>query len=276
MPADKRDNMCIKEAVCIHTRKVYDSCKDRDCVEDMRVYLTCRSQEIVDRATSVKPRKVELLWVFIDVEAVTFNRGFYTVDVKYFYRITADAFCGNGRPQEIQGLATFDKRVILFGSEGNTRVFSSTMTGCGVDENVIENSNMPIGVVEVVDPIVLNLKLVETCHCPKSCCCDFNELPAVLCNFFDDELVLADGEKQLLVTLGQFCIVQLERDAQMLIPAYDFCVPEKECVGSSENNPCDLFNRISFPAEEFCPPSREFIPTTLGAGANRTTCTPCR
>ena len=47
------------------------------------------------------------------------------MDVRYFYRITADAFVGAARPVEISGLAVFDKRVILFGSEGSAKVFSS-------------------------------------------------------------------------------------------------------------------------------------------------------
>jgi hypothetical protein len=39
----------------------------------------------------------------------------------------------------------------------------------------------------------------------------------------------------------------------MLIPAYDFCIPEKECVTTSDN-PCDMFRRIEFPTDEFFPP----------------------
>jgi len=39
----------------------------------------------------------------------------------------------------------------------------------------------------------------------------------------------------------------------MLIPAYDFCIPGKECVTTSDN-PCELFRRIDFPTDEFFPP----------------------
>ena len=39
----------------------------------------------------------------------------------------------------------------------------------------------------------------------------------------------------------------------MLIPAYDFCVPQKECVTSSDD-PCELFSQIDFPTNEFFPP----------------------
>lgn len=58
----------IKEAVCIHTDKVYDSCKDKDCIEDARVYLTAGGQELVDKAVNVKCRKSEIIWVFSEVE----------------------------------------------------------------------------------------------------------------------------------------------------------------------------------------------------------------
>ena len=37
------DSQECTEAVCIHTRKIYDSCRDKDCVEDLRVYPTASS-----------------------------------------------------------------------------------------------------------------------------------------------------------------------------------------------------------------------------------------
>lgn len=38
MPGPVQDTACIREAVCIHTKKIYDSCKDKDCIEDLRFY----------------------------------------------------------------------------------------------------------------------------------------------------------------------------------------------------------------------------------------------
>ncbi len=250
------DNMHIKEAVCVYTKKVYDSCKDKDCLEDLRVYPTRQSQAIIDRAINVKCRRVELLWVYIDVEPVSFNRGFFTVDVKFFYRVTADAFCGVGRPQEVTGLATSDKRVILFGSEGNAKIFSSNMAVNGMDEQLLMRSNMPTAVVEAVEPICLGMKIMEVCNCPKTYCNDLSDIPSVICNCFDEDLVMGDSENRMFVTLGQFSIIKLERDSQLLMPAFDICMPERECVSSNEDNPCDLFKRIDFPVEEFFPPSR--------------------
>ena len=42
-PGPVSDDRCIREAVCIHTKKIFDSCKDKDCIEDLRVYPTCGS-----------------------------------------------------------------------------------------------------------------------------------------------------------------------------------------------------------------------------------------
>ena len=78
----------FSEAVCVHTDKIYDSCRDKDCLENVRVYLTSCGQDIVDRAINVKCTKAEVIWVFTDIEAVPFNRGFYSVDLKYFFKVT--------------------------------------------------------------------------------------------------------------------------------------------------------------------------------------------
>ncbi len=256
MPGHSSDCHPLKETVCVHTKKIYDACKDKDCLEDMRVYPTRRSQQIIDRAINVKCRRAELLWVYIDVEAVPFNHGFFTVDVKYFYRIVADAFTGVGKPCEVTGLCTFDKRVILFGSEGNAKIFSSKTSLGSADEQVMRSANLPTAVVEVVDPICLAVKLVETCNCHHHEC-SISEVPDCICHCFDDDLVLDGDEKRLYATLGQFSLIRLERDTQIIIPCGDFCIPEKECVGSTEDTPCDLFRRIKFPVDEFFPPNME-------------------
>lgn len=46
----------------------------------------------------------------------------------------------------------------------------------------------------------------------------------------------------------------LERDSQLVIPVYNYCFPENECVGTTDDDPCTLFGRIRFPVEEFYPP----------------------
>ena len=123
----------LRESVCINVDRVYDCCKDRDCITDARVYVSESSQQIIDRAVNVKAMTAEVLWTYIDVEALPFNRGFYTVDIKIFFRIGLDVFANVGRPQRIYGLATFDKRVILYGSEGNVKTYSSSFVPSAPD-----------------------------------------------------------------------------------------------------------------------------------------------
>ena len=256
VPGPVSDERRIREAVCIHTKKIFDSCKDKDCIEDLRVYPTRGCQEVIDRAVSVKAGCAELLYAYIDVEPVTFNRGFYTVDVRYFYRITADAFVGAARPVEITGLAVFDKRVILFGSEGSAKVFTSTGKNCGSDVQGLPATSAPTAVVESVDPIILGMKLVEVCQCHHhdNCC----EIPPAVCACFPEELVTGGDVHRLFVTLGQFSIIRLERDTQLLMPAYDYCMPEKDCdcgCDCRQEDPCELFRKVQFPVGEFFPPN---------------------
>ncbi len=246
-----------KEAVCIHTKKVFDACRSQDCLEDLRVYLTCESQAVVDRALNIKPKSATILWTYVDVEPVPFNSGFYSVDLKFFYKITADAFCGIARPVEIEGLATYDKRVILFGSEGKSKTFSSQMVNLsGDDKQLLPMTNLPIGTVEVVDPIVLSAKVVEPhdhfCGCEDHSAFS-GEVPDPICGCFRSQITPGDDSRRLYVTLGQFSIIRLERDTQLLIPSYDYCIPEKECP-SDDKDPCDVFSHFRFPTNEFFPP----------------------
>lgn len=254
-PGPVAEHAGIREAVCIHTKKIFDSCRDKDCIEDLRLYPTAASQSAIDRAVSIKAGRAELLCAYIDVEPVGFNRGFYTVDVRYFYRVTADAFVGAGRPVPICGLAVFDKRAILFGSEGTAKVFSSEAVYDGEDTQNLLRTNLPTAVVEAVDPIILSVKLADPCErrCPDCDCC---EVPASIGAFFGNDLVFGGEGRRVYLTLGQFSIVRLERDAQILIPAYDYCIPTKECTNTGgEDDPCEVFSRVQFPMDEFFPPN---------------------
>ncbi len=257
VPGPVGDAACIREAVCIHTKKIFDSCRDKDCLEDLRFYPTQQSQVVIDRAISIKAGSAQLLYAYIDVEPVGFHKGFFTVDVRYFYQVTAHAFVGATRPVEICGLCVFDKRVILFGGEGSAKIFRSQMVPEGLDEQGLSKYDRPTAVVEAVDPIVLNTKLVDVCEC-RVCDCELTEVPASICACFGSELCFGGEGKRVYVTLGQFSLIRLERDTQLLIPAYDYCLPDKECscgCDCKEEDPCEVFRRVQFPVNEFFPPS---------------------
>lgn len=243
LPCRPEDLRC---AMPIHTKKITDSCRDKDCIEDLRVYLTQDSQAILDTAAGAKVRCAELLYTSVDVSPVTFNSGHYYIDLTFYYRIVADAIVGTCRPAALYGLALFSKRAVLCGESGCAHIFRSDSP-----QTCLCSSRTPVAVVEVLDPMVLGSRV--SCHTGHDNCA--LQLPDCVSSSFDDPLVL-DGEKQrLYVTLGQFSIIRLERDVQMIVPVLDYSIPTKECCdnpGCAED-PCQVFSRIPFPAAQFTP-----------------------
>ena len=242
VPGPVDSSACIREAVCVHTKKIYSSCRDKDCVEDLRVFPTYSSQPYIDSAFSIRPRSAELLYAGVNVEEITFNRGYYTVDVTYFYRITGECVPGS---QTVTGLSVFNKRVILFGSEGSVKVFSS-------NGEITTQADQPVGVVEAVDPIALSMKVTD--RCCGGAADPTPEIPAGILAAFGEDLLLADANRMWYTTLGQFSLVRLERDSQLVIPVYNYSLPEDEGLCTTDDDPCTLFGRIRFPVEEFYPP----------------------
>ena len=256
MPGPVSDAGGIREAVCIHTRKIYDSCRDKDCIEDLRFYPKMQYADVLNRALNIKGGSAKLLYVYVDVEPVSFNRGFYTVDMRFFYAVTLQAYLSSPVPVSVEGLCVFDKRVILFGSEGNAKSFSSQLNAGEPDLQMMRRANAPVAVVEAVDPIVLDARISDSCG-KHVCDCDLCEVPAFVNGCFDGGLSTGDDSRRIYVTLGQFSIVRLERDSQLLIPVYDYCMPEKECSCgiSGGEDPCCVFRNIAFPVGEFFPPN---------------------
>ena len=245
----------IREAVCVHTGKVMDACRDKDCIEDLRVYLTRDSQAMLDRATGAKVRSVELLYVDPVVEPVPYSTGSYTVTITFYYKVVGDATLNGTRPATVYGLAVFTKSVLLFGGTGSAKIFTSRPGGCGPDKRTVSRCSVPVAVVEVVDPMVLAAKMQDVSSC---CRCDgeIAEIPQGLLECFDDDLVLGGEKQRLYVTVGQFSIIRLERDTQLLIPCFDYCVPTKECsdvAGIQTEDACDIFSQVDFPVDSFFP-----------------------
>lgn len=249
-----------KEMVCIDTYRVLDSCRDKDCFEDVRVYLTCYGQEIVDRTCAVRAKSAKVLWSYIDIDPVPFNRGFYQLTIKIFTKIVCEACVSPGNVQEFEGIAVVEKKVILFGSEGNISVFKNEKGCSGFCHQTDgrgkckSSTNLPIAVLETVDPIILESKVVEPRH-PCFCCCSVDDIPEGVCCNVECGLCDNDSSNKLLVSLGFFSVVRIERPAQYLINASEYCVPKKECVAPKDDDPCSVFKNMAFPVSEFCPPS---------------------
>ena len=239
------------QIMSIDTRKITDACRDKDCIEDLRVYLTTGSQALLDSAANARVRCAELLYTYIDVEPVAFDRNHYCIDVTFYYRILADAVVGSCRPAALYGLAVFSKRAVLCGEDSHAHIFRSDMGDCG--SRTHRSANRPTAVVEVLDPMVLSSRVREVCECGP---CDVVQIPGFIREMFDEELVLRQDQRRLYVTLGQFSIIRLERDAQLVVPVLDYAIPTKECCeapSACAEDPCEMFSRIPFPTRKFAP-----------------------
>ncbi len=272
MPGPVNDLNNVRESVCIHTRKIFDSCRDKDCVEDLRFYPTTTSQELLSASQLIKGGTAELLYVYTDVEPVTFNRGFYSIDMRFFYRVTLQVYTGTPRCTEAEGLCVFDKRCILFGSEGNAKIFSSDTLVDELDIPGRMRTNLPIAVVEAVDPIVLDTRVADGAplHCREG---RLTEIPSFIAESFNESLQFDDNcQRRYYVTLGQFSLVRLERDTQLLAPVYDYCIPQAECTPDSPEDPCGVFRNVAFPINEFFPPNTVEMPNDYNGTRNYCSC----
>ena len=246
----------FKEAVTIQAERVFDSCSDRDCLEDLEVVFTdFESNRLVNEAAYAKARCCEVTSAYFSIEPIQFNKGFYSVDITYTFNIEVELSqnASASVPTNIvNGTAAFTKKVILYGSEGGTKLFTSEENGA-VSQNGCCYNNPPRATVAIADPIVLGLRLVTI---PAfSACTD------ATC----DTAVTVPSRKMLCMTLGMFSIVSLSRSVPVMVPAFDYEVPSKECTSATES-PCELFDKISFPTSEFFPKSLEDASASSGCG----------
>lgn len=254
---------CFKEAVCVNASRVYDACRDRECLEDLTVHFVERDSELIDNATAVKLKSAEVVNVFIDTEPVPFNRGYFCVELTIYFSVKLEvAISPMSNPCEVCGLCIYNKKAILFGSEGCVKVFTSDYV-CGGDDDIQgqPTGNLPKVTCQIAEPICLSARLKTLCEPCCPCC-----IPRVVARRFGGSFEHQRSERVVLVSLGIFMIVQLERQVQMLLPVYDFCMPEKVCIEDGNDEPCDLFSRISFPTNAFFPPNACELKSSADSG----------
>lgn len=226
-------NRQFSEAVCVDAMRVFDSCSAQDCLEDLEFIFSDEDQETINSAAYIRTREITITGVTFTIDPVPFNKGFYTVDVTYAFRAEVDVYTDEEPlPETVYGTSTFTKRVILYGSEGSTQRFvsneavvtpaASAVSGCACN---CDCGSVPVASVNVASPMCLDAKLVPS---------------------------TTEGEQTVLITIGIFAIISLSRPVPILIPAYDYCLPGKEC-SSNTDTPCELFEALQFPTNEFFP-----------------------
>lgn len=137
---------CTKN-VCINASQIYDSCRAKECLESLRVYFTPEGQNAIDCASKVAVDKAEVIWIYSDVESLPFHKGYYSVDLKFFFRVEVNAYTGMRRPTVVDGLTCFEKKIVLFGSEGEAKIFQSKYKEDSFDAATWKKTNMPNAVI---------------------------------------------------------------------------------------------------------------------------------
>ncbi len=239
----------------IDVGRVFDSCSDRDCVEDLRVYFSACDQDKIERASSVRAKKAKVLGTCIDVDELPFRDGYYTCKLTFFIEVQVEAVVCD-QCQILRGCTVLEKQVALYGGDGaSVQVFSGELRRtCGDPcADVMSSSNTPRCVVQVAEPVLLDVQVRDVQYCHKMCSCCCEAIPQVITSCFEECLVPSGDAKVLSATIGLFTIVQLVRNTQLMIPVYEYHVPCKECH-CDEDTPCELFRKMSFPVDAFFPP----------------------
>lgn len=258
---DCENGAALKEAVCIDAMRIYDSCSDKDCLEDLRVLFPASVQPVVDASANVRVRDVDVISVYIDMQPIPFNRGYYSIDLTFFFDVSLELYGGaTVGCERVSGISIFNKKVILYGSEGNVKMFTS--------ESCRERSRFtgqirsyPRATVQVARRWRFPQSFASTAAAAAEPCC---VIPDCIASRYGGAFETVEQKNTVYVTIGLFTIVQIVRNVQMLIPAFDFCIPDKECVTSGDN-PCELFRKIDFPTDEFFPPKA----SDCGCGCGR-------
>ena len=245
----------IREAVCVHTDKISDSCLAKDCIEDLQVYLTVPSQQALDCAVSAKARYVELLHVGVHVGDRPLFHGL--LHGRPHVLLPRHRRCvrrrrppddGHGprhlleaarhvrrRDERAQFLEPERRQLPLqAGHPGRKRAGGHRRSRRPDDPRLARAGGLQLQLLPAVAPVI----------------------PEAILGCFEEQLVLDGESKRLLVTIGQFSIARLERSTQLLIPTFDYCIPSKTCknVGSSNTeSPCEVFGQIEFPMDAFFP-----------------------
>lgn len=226
---------CFNDYVPIKVNRIFDSCSDKDCLSNIQV--TLEEGELPENINIVKSRCVKVEDVCINVEAIPFNRGFFSIDITFTFSIEILAYekaCGAATAYKGTAFAT--KNCILYGSESATKTFFSNDTESVGDTNeCCVTVNLPTASVSVVEPIVLETKIGTSCttNVEKT---EANE----------------QNKRSVIVTLGLFSVVELTRPVTIMVPTVDYTIPKKECCADTDS-PCEIFDKLKFPESEFSP-----------------------
>ena len=215
---------------CIDTYRVYDSCIGQECMRDLYLCLTDTAQTIVNTASDVRVKALNVVWTQILTEPISFQNACYT------------------------------KNVILYGGEGNISSFSSdNQQGFCIAapsfEQINQDTNAPRVTVDVAAPIVLESRLEPVLSTPPQipACCQ--AIPEEISALFDGEFgTETEITNVVYLTGGLFTMIRLSRPVLLKLENGSFYFPDKTADATADSgDPCTLFTSMPFPYNEFSP-----------------------
>jgi hypothetical protein len=224
---------------------------------------------------NIRTKSAEIIAANIGLDEIPFSPGFFQINIRMFLKIRFELCLANGRADEVCGLCVLDKSVILFGGEGNVSVFRSSAeegSFCTAIHANKKHTNLPTAVFEVASPIVLGTKVQDLMPGMRCgiCPCD---IPECVAECFDGCLSYSSNMPRVItVSVGLFSVVRVERPGQYLVTGTEYAVPEKVCPPDCPEDPCDMFRRMSFPVNEFYPPSVASYQPKIQTGTGCGTC----
>lgn len=245
---------------CIDTYRVYDSCIGQECMRDLYLCLTDTAQTVVNTASDVRVKTLNVVWAQILTEPISFQNGFYNVNVRYYLKADCEACIGANQPQGFSGLACYTKNVILYGGEGNISSFSSdNQQGFCIAapsfEQINQDTNAPRVTVDVASPIVLESRLEPAGTTPPQipACCQ--AVPEEIAALFDGEFgTETEITNVVYLTGGLFTMIRLSRPVLLKLENGSFYFPDKTADATADSgDPCTLFTSMPFPYNEFSP-----------------------
>ena len=145
-------------------------------------------------------------------------------------------------------------------AEGNDPNFLLRAPHRRADLQLTSRSNLPIAVVEAVDPIVLDARIMDCCG-KRDCDCELCEVPSFVNSCFDGELSSGDDRPPHLRHPGPVLHHPPGAGQPTAHPRLRLLHAQQGVrAGGSEEDPCAIFRQVQFPVEEFFPPNTVRMP----------------
>lgn len=213
------------DGIPIRVNRIFDSCSDKDCLSDIPAAIV--SGTLSPDINIVRSRAASVENVSISVEPIPFNKGFYSIDITFTFSLEILGYENSKSvPIILQGTAYASKNCILYGSESSVKTFTDSETTVSPAADASCGSgNPPAASVSVLEPVILETRIDRSSSAP-----------------------------QIYVTLGLFSVIELSRPVTIMVPTLDYTIPQKQCCTESDS-PCEVFEKLKFPEEEFSPQS---------------------